>query len=311
MNIFTSIPDLAQVHAPVHLAIGVFDGVHRGHQAVIANAVASAQEHGGEAVLVTFEPHPIQILAPDKAPRTLTSHAHQMRLVAEQGVTQTLVIPFNKAFSRRSGEEFVGLLVNNVAQLISIHVGEDWCFGHQRSGTVDLLEEQGAKHGFHVHAVPHVAWRDETVSSTLVRRAIQDGNLARARDLLGRDFTLSGVVQQGKQLARGFGFPTANIPLGNLQLPPFGVYVSRVTIADQCYGAIVNLGVRPTLDNAGAMPLLEVHLFGFEGDLYELSLEVPLLKHLRAEQRFEDLEALKNQIANDMTTAKAWLASSA
>ncbi len=308
MQAFTSIAALASIDAPVHLAIGVFDGVHRGHQAVIESAVASASEQGGVAVLVTFAPHPVRVLAPEKAPRMLSSHEHQLHLVEKLGMTRALVIPFDRAFSQLTGSEFVAQLVAHATQLASIHVGEDWCFGYQRSGNVSLLKAEGARHGFQVHGVRHITCDGETVSSTLVRRALEAGDLSRASALLGRDFSLFGCVQLGRQLARGLGFPTANIPLSDFQLPPFGVYVSQVLIGDQSHGAIANLGVRPTVEGEDARPLLEVHLFGFDGELYEQSIEVTLLKHLREERRFDGLDALKAQIVKDVVAAKSWLA---
>ena len=211
MVVLRQISDIASLQGPVHLAIGVFDGVHRGHQAVIGSAVSQAKRDAGVPVLVTFEPHPVQVLAPDRAPQLLTSHEQKLALVEALGVGHALVIPFGRAFAQLTGEAFVDLMLEHANDLRSVHVGEGWCFGHQRSGTVPMLQELGAEKGFAVHAVPHVAWKGETVNSTKIRQALEQGALSRVAALLGRAYGIMGTVEAGQKLARHLGFPTANL----------------------------------------------------------------------------------------------------
>ncbi|MDP6207952.1 MAG: riboflavin kinase, partial [Roseibacillus sp.] len=232
MKRFSTIADLEEVQGPLHLAMGVFDGVHLGHQAVIGMAVEGARRSGGVAGVLTFEPHPIQILAPGQAPRRiLVSWEHKERLLASFGVTVLLVLRFDETMARQSAEEF-GERLFSVAALRQVVAGEDWKFGRERRGTMDLLRGLGEPHGVEVTAVPAVMLKGERISSTRLRQVLRDGNLQAASEMLGRSYTVMGTVVRGEQLGRKLGTPTANIMLGDEQLPPDGVYVVTATIGE-------------------------------------------------------------------------------
>jgi len=308
MNILRSIDELDALCGPIHLAIGVFDGVHIGHRAVIEHACASADASNGTAVVVTFDPHPAQILRPGRAPLLLTSTRHKLRLFAQLGVADTLVIPFDLAFAATPPETFVGELAAACRPLREICVGADWAFGKGRSGNVPLLTELGAKLGFTVQGVPGVSVDGEAASSTAIRAAVQAGDLAAAARLLGRPFSIFSTVIDGRKLARTLGFPTANLRPESEQLPPNGVYAVRAAVKGVEYPGVANIGVRPTVTNGEAELLLETHLFDFSGEMYGEDMEVFFLEFLRPEQKFPSLDALKAQIALDARQAREFVA---
>jgi len=300
----STIAELEEVQGPLHLAMGVFDGLHLGHQAVIRTAVEGARRSGGVGGVLTLEPHPIQILAPARAPRRiLVSLEHKERLLASLGVTVLLVLRFDETMARQSAEEF-GAHLFSVAALRQLVAGEDWKFGRERRGTMNLLRGLGKPHGVEVTAVPAVMLKGQRISSTCLRRALRDGNLQAASEMLGRSYTVMGTVVRGEQLGRKLGAPTANIMLGDEQLPPDGVYAVTATIRDgkETHRGVANLGVRPTVN--GERRLLEVHLLDFEGDLYEAGVEVCFGLRLRSEKKFKDQEELKEQIRRDLKEAR-------
>ena len=299
------ISELASLGEPIHLAIGVFDGIHLGHQAVIAAAIKSAERSGGIPVVVTFDPHPIAVLRPDAAPRILASVPHQQKILAQYGIEHLLVIEFSRDFAAQAAEDFIRDLANSCQPLSQICVGAEWNFGRGRAGNVALLQKMGAELGFQVTGVEPVL--DEggaVISSTLVRRAVRDGEFARAKELLGRDYTVLGDVVEGRKLGRTIGFPTANLAVHSEQLPPNGVYAVRVELGGESLRGVANLGTRPTVDGDGARRLLEVHLFDFDGDIYGQTMEVWFDQFLREERKFDGVDALKAQIAKDATAAR-------
>lgn len=297
------LPSLGQ---PLHLALGVFDGVHAGHQAVIAKVVEAADREGGLAGLLTFDPHPIQVIAPAKAPSSLLETLdHKARVVAALGVRLFIPLRFNSEMAAMEADEFVARLAS--APLRTIAVGEDWRFGHRRAGDVSLLQREATSRGFHLEAVPPVMFDGDRISSTRIRQAIHDGNLDEAARMLGRSYAVSGRVVAGNQLGQKIGFPTANISTGTLQLPPGGVWTVSVSHSDgRKWNGVANLGTRPTV--GGGKRVLEVHLFDFRGDLYGQELEICFRKHLRPEMKFPSLEALRDQIAQDVRAAQESLA---
>ncbi len=306
MQVFHHIGDLRQLDQPVHLALGVFDGVHVGHQEVIRHAVEAAKKDGGLAGVVTFEPHPIRVLAPERAPRRiLASIQHKADLLAELGVDFLCVQEFTLDFSKREAKDFIADLAENSGQLRHIAVGEDWIFGKARGGNVQRLREWGEELDFVVKAAPPVMVQGERVSSTRIRQAIRDGNLSAVKNMLGRDYTVVGTVEKGRQLARQLGFPTANVVAHNEQLPPDGVWELEAVIDGSHFRAIGNLGRRPTVENENARRLLEVHVFDFHGDLYDKVIEAKFLKYIRPEKKFDSLEALKAQIEADVASVLA------
>ncbi len=293
--------DLALLGKPLHLAMGVFDGVHLGHQAVIQRAVQAARENDGLAGLLTFDPHPIRVIAPGKAPSALLATlGHKARIVSGMGMELFVPLHFDEAFAAMEAAEFIARLT--AAPVKTVAVGEDWRFGHHRSGDVELLANEAPIRGFRLEAVPPVMFQGDRISSTRIRQAIRDGNLEAASRMLGWPYSVSGVVVPGDQLGRTIGFPTANLPVGDIQLPPGGVWAVRVCIDDgDTWNGVANLGTRPTL---GGGPLrLEVHLMGYSGNLYGKTLEVQFEKHLRPERQFPSLEELKKQIHTDVATA--------
>lgn len=307
MEVIEDISGLRKLPGPLHLAIGVFDGLHLGHRAVIEDAARSAAEAGGGSVVVTFDPHPVEVLNPGKAPRLLTDTPHKLRLLErELGVGTVLVVKFDAAFAALSGEAFVDSLLGNApaSGIVRISVGEDWRFGRARGGDLALLEKMGRERGFTVSGLGTVELEGTRVSSTRVREALTAGDLATAARLLGRDYSVHGKVELGRQLGRTLGFPTANLSVRREQLPPPGVYATRTRVGDEVFGGVANLGVRPTVEDEGAELRLEVHLFGLDREIYGEDVELEFVAWVREERRFDGLEALKEQIARDVKAAK-------
>lgn len=293
---------LSTCTAPLHLALGVFDGVHVGHRAVIEAARQQAEAHGGNCVVVTFDPHPIRVLAPERAPRQLlASLDHKARLLEKIHVDALLALPFTREFAQISATDFIESLVRH-QNVATIAVGEDWRFGKGREGDVSFLRRIGEKLGFQVIALPPVMHQGERISSTRIRQSIRDGAMANAAEMLGRPYGIEGLVVKGQQLGRTLGFPTANIALGEEQLPPDGVWAVRGHGDGHAWQGVANLGNRPTVD--GLTRVFEVHLFDHDSDLYGKMLEVEFVKHLRPEQKFPSLDALREQIAKDVTAAR-------
>ncbi|MBP6784969.1 MAG: bifunctional riboflavin kinase/FAD synthetase [Verrucomicrobiales bacterium] len=310
MDMLVEIADLKRLKGPLHLAIGVFDGLHLGHQAVIEAAQRSAAESGGTVVVVTFDPHPIEVLSPGNAPRMLTASGHKRLILERQmGVRQVLVVPFTREFAEQTGEQFVESLIDAAPAggIARICVGRSWQFGRRRSGNVALLESLGERFSFEVTGVDTVEVRGMRVSSTRIREAIGAGDFEVAAALLGRVYTVFGTVIRGRQLGRTIGFPTANLTVHSEQLPPTGVYAVRVTGSGDSWNGVANLGYRPTVEGGEVKRLLEVHLFGLDSEIYGEDLEVEFVEFLRAEQKFDGLELLKRQIVKDVAAAKASL----
>ena len=292
----------------LHLALGVFDGVHTGHQAVIARAVEAATRDGGLAGVLTFDPHPIRVIAPGKAPTALLGTlAHKARVMEKLGVRLFIPLHFDLQLAQMEASEFIEKLT--AAPVKTIAVGEDWRFGHHRSGDVNFLQQEAARRGFKLEAVSPVMHDGERVSSTRIRQAIRDGNLATAEQMLGRPYSVSGKVTEGKKLGRTLGFPTANLATGEAQLPPDGVWAVRALLPDgRDLAGVANLGLRPTV--GGDRRWLEVHLLDFSGDLYGQELEIRFQKHLRPEIKFPSIDALRLQIRQDADEARRLLGES-
>jgi riboflavin kinase / FMN adenylyltransferase len=302
VQILKRLEDLSALGVPLHLALGVFDGVHIGHQAVIARAVNAAKREGGLAGLLTFDPHPIRVIAPKKAPTALLATLdHKARAVAELGVQLFVALHFDMEMAQLEAADFIQNLT--AAPVKTIAVGEDWRFGHHRSGDITLLAEQAISRGFTLEAVAPIMHDGDRISSTRIRQAISDGNFNSAEQMLGRPYTVAGVVIEGRKLGRTLGFPTANLATGEAQLPPNGVWAVQVRLPKgQLISGVANLGLRPTI--GGSARLLEVHLFDFSEDLYGQELDLRFKKHLREEVQFPSLEALRIQIQQDANQAK-------
>lgn len=298
-------PTALSALGPAFLAVGVFDGVHLGHQAVIGRAVAdSRREPRSAAVVVTFDPHPLRVLRPDAAPRLLTSTRHKFQFFADLGATHCLALPFDETFAATPPEEFITSLAAAARPLREVCVGFNWSFGRGREGNLDLLTRLGERHGFVVVGLPSVNVDGETVSSTLIRQAVETGDLPRAARMLGREFTILGTVVEGRQLGRQLGFPTANLAAHNEQFPPNGVYAVTARWHGETFPGVVNLGYRPTVAQPGGERLLELHLFDFDRQIYGDDVEVEFRAFLRPERKFANVDELRAQITRDAAAAR-------
>ena len=307
MELISDIGELQRAQGPLHLAIGVFDGLHLGHRAVIEAARKSAQEDGGSVVVVTFDPHPIEVLSPRNAPRLLTASRHKLLILERNlGVELVLMIRFDRGFAEQSGEDFVKSLVDAVPEkgIGRICVGESWRFGKARSGNTELLRRIGEEHGFKVTGVETVEADGVRVSSTRIREAIGSGDFGIAAKLLGREYSVYGSVIEGRKLGRTINFPTANLTVHREQLPPTGVYAVTATGAGDSWDGVANLGYRPTVEGGETKRLLEVHLFGLEHEIYGEEIEVEFVRFIRPERKFDGIEELKAQIARDADVAR-------
>lgn len=319
MRILRHYMDVPSSLAGCAVAVGNFDGVHRGHQAVIAEAVRHARRHGGPAAVLTFEPHPRRFFRPDTPPFLLTRLRTKARVMQGLGVDALYVLRFDAALAGKSAESFIDDVL--VAGLRARHVvvGYDFVFGKGRHGSPDLLTRHLAKHGVTATVMAPVAAPDAepdsdpeagVFSSTGVRDALRAGDPQAAARLLGRPFEIEGRVRAGDRRGRLLGFPTANIWLGDYVRPALGVYAVRARFIENrtevSRDGVANLGLRPTF--GGTEPRLEVHLFDYQGDLYGRLLCVDLIAFLRAERKFDGLDALKAQIAADARAARDALA---
>ncbi|MAS93877.1 MAG: bifunctional riboflavin kinase/FMN adenylyltransferase [Verrucomicrobiales bacterium] len=307
MNLLHDISELKNLEGPLHLAIGVFDGVHLGHKEVIEAAFDSAKEVGGQIVVVTFDPHPVEVLAPANAPRLLAGHEHKLLILErEMGVKNVLIVRFDRDFAEQTGEEFVRALIGSgpAGGIARICVGEAWQFGKGRSGDVELLRTLGSELNFEVTGVPTVEMGGMRVSSTRIREAVGAGDFEVAEKLLGRKYTVYGTVIGGRKLGRTIGFPTANLTVHSEQLPPTGVYAVRVVGYGDSWDGVANLGYRPTVEGGEVKRLLEIHLFGLDYEIYGEDLEVEFVQFLRREKKFSGVDELKEQIALDVEKGK-------
>ena len=303
MEILRSIPELSRLPGPLFLAIGVFDGMHLGHQAVISTSAEHARSVNGTPVVVTFDPHPEKILRPATAPHLLTSTQHKIGLIRDLGVGHLLIIAFDKRFAATEPEDFVKQLVKHSKPLREICVGHEWSFGKNRRGNLGLLKKLGAQFDFEVVGIPPVAMNGELVSSTAIRHAVQTGDLRKAAVMLGREYTILGTVVRGDDLGKKIGFPTANLSAHNEQFPPNGVYFAQAMLDGVIYPGVLNLGYRPTVSSEKDR-VLEIHLFDFERDIYGSDLEVRFVRYLRPEKKFESVDMLARQIALDVKQAR-------
>jgi riboflavin kinase/FMN adenylyltransferase len=293
------------LRGPLFLAIGVFDGVHLGHQAVISTSTQHAHSADGTPVVVTFDPHPAKILRPGDAPHLLTATQHKIELIRALGVGHLLIINFDKNFAQTPPENFVEQLVQHSKPLREICVGHEWSFGRNRAGNLDLLKQLGARSEFNVVGIQPVKVNGAVVSSTAIRQAIETGDFDKAAEMLGRQYTILGTVTGGQELGRKIGFPTANLSAHSEQFPPNGVYFAEAWLGGVLWHGVVNLGIRPTVTTAKPQRVLEIHLLDFERDIYGENLEIRFVKYLRPERRFENVEALVEQIKADVRQVRA------
>lgn len=304
MKVLHSIDELSSLSGPVYLAVGVFDGVHLGHQAVIARARGDACAGRGTAVVVTFDPHPLRLLRPQQAPRLLTSTSHKMRLIRALGVEHLLIIPFDAEFAAMPPEDFIRRLASAAKPLREICVGHQWAFGKARAGNLEMLGELGRELSFAEVGLEAITTDGQIISSTWVRAAVRQGDFVTAARLLGREYAVLGTVVEGSRVGRTLGFPTANLSAHNEQFPPDGVYAVTARWKEMELKGVVNIGVRPTIANTDGERLLELHIFDFNEQIYGEDIEVSFRKYLRPEKKFQGLDQLRTQIALDVAAAK-------
>lgn len=300
-------PALVPVHGkPICAAIGVFDGVHRGHQKVLDQASADARQVQGKTLVLTFDKHPKEILAPQNAPPMIYPLERRLRVLSAHPVDAILLLRFDEPLSRQPAEDFVRSLAARLGKLHSLSVGANFTFGHKRGGNLHLLKTLGEELGFRAHGVHPAVWKDYPISSTRIRQAIREGDLESAEQMLGRPYSLEGVIVQGDQRGRKLGFPTANLDTGNLVCPPNGVYAVRATVRGQTFPGVLNIGHRPTIQD-GLRLQAEVHLIDFQGDLYGARAQLFFEARIRPERKFSSLEQLKSQVMLDISQAREML----
>lgn len=291
------------VSAPTALAIGNFDGVHRGHVALLQRLCVRAKERQLTPAVLTFEPHPREFFSPASAPARLSILREKLQLIAACGVEVVMICRFDADFSPLSAQEFIDRTLVARLQIKHLLIGDDFRFGRARQGDFALLRDAGQKSGFTVEAMSAVEINGERISSSAVRDALAAGEIARATALLGRPYTIDGRVVHGDKLGRRLGFNTANIHIRHYPLPMTGVFAVEVDgLSQGTLQGVANLGIRPT--RGGDLPLLEVHLLDFDGSIYGKHLSVCFMHKIRDEQRFPDLDALKAQIAKDALAAR-------
>lgn len=291
------------------VTVGTFDGVHRGHQDVLRRLSARARALGVHSLLITFDPHPLEVVNPDAAPRLLTVGEEKLEVLAESGIDYVAVLPFNPALASYEAEQFVEEILIRRFRMHDLMMGHDHRFGHNRSGDVTTLQRLGASRGFDVTIIPAVLVDGgQAVSSTAIRRAVAGGDLDGAALGLGRRYSIGGHVGHGANRGKGLGFPTINVPVPSPRklLPPGGVYAVRVNTPAGLFGGMMNLGPRPTFGDAEVV--VEAHLFDASLDLYGAPVRVDFVARLRDTQRFADPAALVSQLGRDAESARAVLA---
>jgi riboflavin kinase/FMN adenylyltransferase len=300
MKIIHAANELKPAGCKVCLAIGFFDGVHLGHQQIIRQTIADAHQHEALALVLTFDRHPNAIVAPDRVPPLIYSLPQKLRAIESLGADTLLLIHFDEKFSRQTGEEFVRSLARDVGQIESLCVGADFVFGHKRSGDVPLLKKLGGEIGFAVHGLAAVSLDGQIVSSTRIREIIRAGDLDAVSQMLGRPYAISGRVVEGERLGQQLGFPTANLDVAGLALPPNGVYAGLANFRGKAYRAALNIGFRPTVASGSQIVYVEVHMITFSGNLYGDELEVEIGRKLREEKKLASMAELREQIARDI-----------
>ncbi|MGD0946234.1 MAG: bifunctional riboflavin kinase/FAD synthetase [Candidatus Binatia bacterium] len=294
-------------NAPV-LTLGSFDGVHHGHQQILRRLVEVARSINGQAIVLTFYPHPATVLAPEHVPKLITDWRARMELIAAFDVGAIIMQHFTRSFSQITAENFVRRFLVEGLGVRAVVVGHRVSFGHNRAGHATTLRQLGMKYGFAVEVIGPVEVEGHLVSSSAVRRAISHGELQRAKLLLGRTPSVAGRVAHGHHRGKGLGFPTANLRIGRLVLPPDGVYAVRVRVRGEWRPGIANLGFNPTFHQHERS--LEAHIFDYHAELYGDRVEIAFVQRLRGEQEFSTPQALARQIARDVEAARQALARS-
>jgi len=304
MNVYYGIQEFKKLENAV-VTSGTFDGVHLGHQKILKRLNEVAELTNGESVVITFYPHPRSVISPDnQIVKLLSTLDEKIELLEKSGVNHLLIIPFTREFSELSSEEFIQKILIETIGTKTLVIGYDHRFGKNREGGFDYLKLNKEKYGFGIEEISRQDIENVVVSSSKIRKALQEGDVPSADHFLGRNYSLSGVIVKGKQLGRTIGFPTANIQVREIAklIPLDGVYAVKVYYKDEAFGGMLNIGNRPTVD--GTFQTVEVNIFEFDQEIYGEKLTVEFLKKIRNEQKFNGLDELKTQIAKDKITCK-------
>ena len=284
------------------LALGNFDGLHRGHAKILERVKRGAAEHGGIPMAMTFDPHPPRVVRPDKAPPLLMTTEQRLEALERAGVGCVAVVRFTHEVSEWDPETFVRLALVEWLRVSEVWVGANFLFGHERSGTFTVLRKLGQRYGFRADKIDPVRYKDFVVSSTRIRRLISEGRVDEAGALLGHGYFLDGHVIEGRRRGREVGFPTANMTTANELIPPHGVYATTLTIDGVVHAGLTNIGVRPTFGDTE--PTIETHVLHYSGDLYGRTVRLSFVQRLRDERRFDDVDGLRAQIEADQRRAE-------
>jgi riboflavin kinase/FMN adenylyltransferase len=285
------------------LALGNFDGVHRGHRKILDRLRRVAGERGATSVVMTFDPHPPRVVRPDKAPPLIMTKAQKLEALEDAGVQGAAIVRFTRELSQWDPETFVRNVLVEWLRVSEVWVGANFLFGHDRSGNFSLLRSLGARYGFKAEKIDPVRYKDFVVSSTRVRRLVSEARVDEASALLGHAYFIEGMVVHGDRRGRTIGFPTANLCSDNELIPPHGVYATTAVIDGIVRPSLTNIGTRPTVDTSGKTTI-ETHIFDFDRDLYGMNVRVAFVQRLRDERAFESLDGLKSQIAADCSRAR-------
>ena len=285
------------------LALGNFDGLHRGHRKILERLRRVAAERAATPVVMTFDPHPPRVVRPDKAPPLIMTKAQKLEALEQAGVRGAAIVRFTPELSRWDPETFVRTVLVDWLHVSEVWVGANFLFGHDRAGNFSLLRTLGARYGFKAEKIDPVRYKDFVVSSTRIRRLLSEARVDEASALLGHAYSIDGMVVRGDGRGREIGFPTANLCTENELVPPHGVYATTVIADGIVRPSITNIGTRPTVDQTGKTTI-ETHVFDFDRDLYGTNIRVAFIQRLRDERAFESIDALKSQIAADCGRAR-------
>jgi riboflavin kinase/FMN adenylyltransferase len=304
MNVWNALDTFPTGREPICATIGNFDGVHLGHQAILGSVISAAKKRSAPSLLITFDPHPLAVVAPSRGPKLLQTRRQKLEILEATGLDGMLILPFDRELASLTGEEFFRSCLASRLRFATIHVGSNFRFGRARGGDIRLLQALGGELSFSVVAVPPVTVEGETVSSSAIRTAIEEGNVTTARAFLGRPFALTGEVVRGEGRGRLLDFPTANVAVDNETLPRRGVYVTETTAFGSRFPSITNVGIRPTF--GGVALSVETHLIDVDEDLYGERIEVRFLARLRDEVKFPGPAELADQLARDQAAATSY-----
>ena len=306
MKIYQSISDFFCNRETI-ITIGTFDGVHLGHQKIVAQITKNAHALNCESLVLTFFPHPRMVLQEGTEMKQLNTLNEKIALLDNLGIDNLVVHPFDKEFSRLTAEEFVKKVLVDVFKIKKIIIGHDHRFGRNRTATIDDLIQFGETYGFDVEQISAEEINEVSISSTKIRNALLEGNIELAANYLGYDYSLTGIIFKGNQLGRTIGYPTANITIEEdyKLIPNNGVYIAKSVLNGKTVFGMMNIGTRPTVD--GTKQTIEINFFDFKQDLYGQKITISLLHRMRSEQKFESIDALKNQLGKDKKTALAFI----